>query len=85
MIGKFGGKRIGIGHIDVGIPPHGRITRGIRQRRSVFVGFDEDLRSVAANDREKRVSIGLLVSDLEAKFAAIKCDRLIDVADDEER
>jgi hypothetical protein len=33
MIGKFGGKRIGVWCIDKGVPPHGRVTLGFRQRR----------------------------------------------------
>ena len=84
IIGKFDGKRIGVRCIDVGIPPHGGITLRVRLRRSVFIGFDEDLRSVTADDGEKRVSIGLLESRLEAKFAPVKSDGLIYVADDEE-
>ena len=85
VIGKFDRERIGVWRIDVGIPPHGGITLGVRQRRRVFIGLDEDLRSVATDDGEKRVSIRLLEFRLEAKFAAVKCDGLIDVADDEER
>jgi hypothetical protein len=85
MIGEFDGERIGVWCIDVGIPPHGGITLGVRQRRGVFIGLDEDLRSVAADDGEKRVSIRLPESRLKAKFVAVKCDGLIDVADDEER
>jgi len=85
MIGKFDSQRIGVRCIDVGIPPHAGITLGVRQRRRVFVGFDEDLRSIAADDGEKRVSIRLLESRLEAKLVAVKGDSLIDVADNEER
>src|SRR6478672_1003607 len=48
IIGKFDGKRIGVRCIDVGIPPHGGITLRVRLRRSVLIGFDEDLRSVTA-------------------------------------
>jgi transposase len=71
--------------IDEGIPPHGGTTLWVRQRRRVFIGLDEDLRSVAADDGEKRVSIRLLESGLKAKLVAIKSNGLIDVADDEER
>jgi hypothetical protein len=85
MIGKFDGESVGVWCIDEGIPPHGGITLGVRQRRRVFIGFDEDLRSVAANDGEKRVSIGLLESRLKAKPVAVKSDGLINVADNEER
>ena len=59
MIGEFDGERIRVWCIDVGIPPHGRTTRWVRQRRGVFIGLDEDLRSVAAEDGEKRVSVRL--------------------------
>src|SRR5580658_4014960 len=58
---------------------------GVRQRRHVFLGLDENLRSVTTDDGGKRVSIRLLPSHLKAKFVAVKCDGLIDVADDEER
>jgi hypothetical protein len=50
-----------------------------------LIGLDEDLRSVAADDGEKRVSIRLLESRLKAKLVAVKSDGLIDIADDEER
>jgi len=85
MIGKFDGERIRVGCIDVGIPPHGGTALWVRQGRRVFIGLDEDLRSVAADDGEKRVSIRLLESCLKAKLVAVKSDGLIDVADDEER
>src|SRR5277367_576334 len=84
-IGKFSGERIRICYIDVGIPSHIRMARVVRQRRNVFLGLDEYLRSIAADDREKRVSIRLLESRLKAKLVAVKSDSLIDVADDEER
>jgi hypothetical protein len=84
-IGKFDGKRIRVWGIDEGIPPHGGITLWVRQRRRVFIGLDEDLRSVAADDGEKRVSVRLLESGLKAKLVAVKSNGLIDVADDEER
>ncbi len=84
-IGKFGGERIRVWGIDEGIPPHEGMTPGVRQRRQVFMGLDEDLRSVAADDGEKRVSIRLLESCLKAKLVAVKSAGLIDVADDEER
>jgi len=84
-IGKFRGERIGVFHIDEGIPPHVGMTLGVRQWRHVLLGLDEDLRSVAADDGGKRVSIRLLESRLKAKFVAVKCDALLDVADDEER
>jgi len=84
-IGKFGGERIRVWRIDEGLPPHRGITLWVRQRRRVLIGLDEDLRSVAADNGEKRVSIRLLESRLKAKLVAVKSDGLIDVADDEER
>jgi hypothetical protein len=50
-----------------------------------FIGLDEELRSVTADDGEKRAPIRLLESRLKAKLVAIKSDGLIDVADDEGR
>jgi len=84
-IGKFGGERVRVWCIDEGIPPHRGIALWVRQRRRVCIGLDEDLRSVAAYDGEKRVAIRLLESCLKAKLVAVKSDGLIDVADDEER
>ena len=84
MIRKFNGQRIGVLGIDKGIPPHGGITLGVRQRRCVFIGFDEELRSVAADDGEKRISVWLLESCLETKLLGVEGDGFIDVADDEE-
>ncbi len=83
--GKFGGERIGVWGIDEGIQSQVAMTLGVRHRRHVSFGLDEDLRSVAADDGEKRVSIWLLESCLKAKFVAVKSDGLIDVADDEAR
>ena len=84
MLGKFYGERIRVWCIDIGIPPHGGMTLGVRQWRRVFIGLDEELRSVAADDGEKRVPLRLLESGLKAKLVTVKCDCLIDVADDEE-
>jgi hypothetical protein len=42
------------------------------------------LRSVAAEDGEKGISIRLLESRLKTKLVAVEGDGLIDVADDEE-
>lgn len=81
----FDGECIQVWCVDVGIPPHGRTTPWVWQGRRVFIGRDEDLRSVAADDSEKRVSIRLLESCLKTKLVAVKSDGLIDVADDEER
>jgi hypothetical protein len=83
--GKFRGELIRVGCIDEGIPPHEGMALWVRQRRQVFMGLDEDLRSVAADDGEKGGSIRLLESCLKAQLVAVKSDSLIDVADDEER
>src|SRR5271165_3176054 len=83
--GKFGGERIRVGGVDEGIPPHVGMTLWVRQRLYVFLGLDEDLGSVAADDGGPRVSIRLLVSRLKAQLVAVKSDGLLDVADDEER
>lgn len=82
--GKFRGEFVRVWGKDEGIPPHLGIALWVRQRRRVFVGLDEDLRSVAAEDGEKRASVRLLESRLKAKLVAVKSDGLIDVADDEE-
>ena len=85
MPGEFSGERIRVRCIDEGIQPQVAMTLGIRDGRDAFLGLDEDLRSVAADDGEKRVSIWLLESGLKAKLVAVKSDGLIDVADDEGR
>jgi hypothetical protein len=72
MIGKFGGKRIGVWRIDKGVPPHKGMTPGVRQRQRVFVGFDEELRSIAADDGEKGIPVRLLESRLKTKLIAEK-------------
>ena len=77
--------RVRVWGIDEGIPPHEGMTLRVRQRRHVLIGLDEDLRSVAADDGEKGVSIRLLESCLKAKLVAIKSDGFIDVADNEAR
>jgi hypothetical protein len=71
-------------HIDEGIQPQVGMTLGVRQRCHVFLGLDEDLPSVAADDGEKRVSIRLLESGLKAQTVAVKGDGLIDISDDED-
>ncbi len=84
-IGKFGGERIRVRCIDEGIQPQVAMTLAVRHGRHVFLGLDEDLRSVAADNGEKRVSFWLPESCLKAKLVAVKSDGLIDVADDEAR
>jgi hypothetical protein len=85
MIGKFGGESIWVGCIDERIPPHVGVTLGVRQRLYAFLGLDEDLRSVAADDGKKRIPIRLLKSCLKAKPVAVERDGLSDIADNEER
>jgi hypothetical protein len=84
-LGKFAGERVRVWCIDEGIPPYEGMTLGVRQRHRVFLGLDEYLRAIAADDGEKGVSIRLPESRLKAKLVAVKSDGLIDVADDEER
>jgi len=54
------------------------MTLGVRQGRHAFLGLDEDLRSVAADDGGPRVSSRLLPSRLKAKLVAIKSDGVFD-------
>jgi hypothetical protein len=60
------------------------MTRVVRQRRYLFVGFDEDLGSVAADDGEEGISIWIPESRFKAELVAVEGDGLLDVADDEE-
>ena len=53
--GKFGSECIGIRCIDKGVPPHVGVTLVVWQGRHIFVGLDEELRSIAADDGEKRI------------------------------
>ena len=84
MIRKFGGKRIGVCRIHKRVPSHGRMTLGVRQRQRVFIGFDEELSSITADNGEKRISIWLLKSRLKTKLLGVEGDGLIDVADYQE-
>ena len=61
------------------------MTLGIRQRCNVPIGFNEELRFIAANDGEERILIRLLKCRLRSKLLAIERDCSIDVADYEER
>ena len=83
MVGKFGGKSIGFRRINKCVPSHVAMPLRIREGRDIFVGFDQDLGSVAADNTEKRILIGLSESRLKTKISAIESDGLIDVADDE--
>ena len=82
-LGKFDGKRIGILNVDEGVQTQVVMTLVVWLRRDTAFRFNEDLRSVAADDGEERVPIGRLESCLETKLVAIKGDGLRDVADDE--
>ena len=84
-LGKFGSERVRVWGIDEGIQPQVGMTLGVWQWRHVFLGLDENLCSVAADDGKKRFSIRLLESRLKAQLVPVKSDSLIDVADDEER
>ncbi len=83
MLGEFGGERIGVGYGDKGVQPQVAMPRVVRHRRDVSFGFDEDLRSVAANDGEERVLLGLLKPCLKTELVAVEGDGSFDVADDE--
>jgi hypothetical protein len=85
MIGEFGGEGIWVWGIDEGIQAQVAMTAGIRHRHYVFLGLDEDLCPVAADDCEKWILIRLLESGFKAKLVAVEGDGLIDVADDEGR
>lgn len=84
MTGKFGGKCVGVWGMNISVPSHEGMTAGIRQGCHVLVGFDEELRFVAAKDGKKRIPVRLLEPGLKAKLVAVKSNGLIDVADDEE-
>ena len=85
VLDEFSGKSIGVWSIDKGVPPHEGMTHVIRQRRHVSIGLKEELRSIAADDGEKRIAIRLLKRRLKSKLFVIERDGSIDVADDEER
>ena len=85
VIDEFRGKSIGVWRIDIGVPPHRGMTPGIRQRCNVPIGLKEELRSIAADDGEKRIPLRILKRRLKSKLFTIERDRSIDVADDEER
>ena len=59
------------------------MTCVVRHGRDVSFGFDEDLRSVAADDGEKWVLLRLQESCLKTELVAVEGDGLFDVADDE--
>ncbi len=80
--GEFGGERVRVRYGDKGIPAHEAVTRGVREGRQVFLGFDEDLRSVADEDGEEGFALRLLKCGFKAEFVAVEGDGSIDVADD---
>lgn len=82
---KFGGQPIWVFHVNERIQPQVAMAPGVRHRLYAPLGLDEDLRSVAADDGEKRILLRLLESRLKTKLVAVKSDGLIDVADDEAR
>src|SRR5271166_4156360 len=82
---KFGGKRIRVGRINIGVPPHRWMTLGIRQRRNFSIGLDEQLRSIAAENGEEGIPLRLLKRGFKSQLLAIERDGSLDVADDEER
>jgi hypothetical protein len=83
VIGKIGGKRIGVWCIDKGVPPHVGMTLVVREWRHISVGLDEELGSVAADNGEKRIAVRLSESRLKTEPVAVEGDGLVDVADDE--
>jgi len=60
------------------------MTLRVRQRQNALVGFNEELDFIAPENSEKRVPVRLLKLRFKTKFAALECDGVIDVADDEE-
>jgi hypothetical protein len=56
---------------------------GLRQH--VSLSLNEQLCSVAANDREKRIRIRLLESVLKSELIAVERDRAVNVGNDEAR
>src|SRR5215831_5333714 len=81
---KFRGEPIRVFYVEECVPSHVAMALGVRQWRHTFLGLDENLRSVAADDGGPRVPIRLLPSGLKAKLVAVKSDGLFDIADDEE-
>lgn len=80
---EVSGQGIGIFSVDEGIPSHVVMTLVIWEGCYILAGLDEDLCSVAADDREERVLRRLPESGFKAQFVAIEGDGFIDAADDE--
>jgi len=74
VTGKLGGKGIRVWRINEGIPPHRWMTLRIRHQCDVAVGFNEQLRSVAADDGKKWIPVRLLKCRLKSELFAIKGD-----------
>ena len=73
LSGEIGGKSVGIGRVDIGVPPRRGMTPGIGQRRRVLVhSLDEELRTVAANDGKEWILIRLLKRYLKSKLCRSK-------------
>ena len=83
LIGKLSGEGVGVFYINKCVQAQVGMARWVWHGRDAAFGFDEYLRAVAAYDGEKRVLIGRLESDFEAKFVAVEGDGLRDVGDDE--
>ena len=83
LIGEFRGKCVGIFNVDKCVPPLVGMTLVVWLGRNTAFRFNEDLRSVAADDGEEGVLIGRLEPCFETKLIAIKGDGSGDVADDE--
>src|ERR1700677_50174 len=85
VIGKVGGQSIGVWRIDESVPTDPGMALGIRQRRHVRLGLNEELRSIAEEDGKKGILSRLLKRRLKSQRVAIEGDGSVDVADDEER
>jgi hypothetical protein len=85
VLGEVGGKSIGVGRIDKGVPAYPRMTLGIRQWWQVRMGLDEELRSVTEEDGKERILLRLLKRCFKSQLVAIERDGSIDVCDNEER
>src|SRR5580692_8116265 len=79
MIRKFGGKCIGVWRVDKCVQAQMGMTLGVRDRRHISLGFDEDLRSVAADNGEERILIRRQESRLETKLVAVEGDGWFDI------
>ena len=84
--GELDGKRIGIRHFEIRVPPGPGVALRIGKR--IATPLEEDDRTVPADDREERVLIRrgrLLKHQLESKFVSIEGDGPMHAIDDKER